>query len=102
MYPVPQLAEQLIAEWVEELASHLGCSVEAVREQPSRVLSFPQETVRVELMDGSNVQFKYAFFLVSEAKKAIAVFTEHCGHHVLPYHEAKVFRDGKLSYEQGA
>ncbi|WP_186411810.1 hypothetical protein [Candidatus Propionivibrio aalborgensis] len=51
-------------------------------------------------MDDSQVEFKYAFFIVSETRKAIAVFTEHCGHHVFPYHEARVFREGLLSYEQ--
>jgi len=63
-------------------------------------MSYPIETVRVELMDGSLVEFKYAFALISEELKAIAVFTEHCGHHVLPFHEAKVFQAGRLIYAQ--
>ena len=37
------------------------------------------------------------FALVSEELKAIAVFTEHCGHHVYPYHEAKAIRRGNSS-----
>ena len=102
MYPVPRLANQIISEWAEELASYFGGSVEAFRKEPTGLLSFPHKTVRVELMDGSSVEFKYAFFLVSETKNAIAVFTEHCGHHVFPFHESKVFFDGTLSYEQGA
>ena len=61
---------------------------------------FPHGTLRVELMDGSTVQFKYAVFVVGEAKRAIAVFTEHCGNHIFPYHKAKVFRDDLLVYEQ--
>lgn len=51
-------------------------------------------------MDGSIVQFEWAFQIASEAKRAIAVFTEHCGHHVYPHHEAKVYRDGLLVYAQ--
>jgi uncharacterized OB-fold protein len=50
-------------------------------------------------MDGSVVQFANAIHIVSEAKRAIAVFTEHCGHHVFPYHEAKVHCNGELVYE---
>ena len=64
------------------------------------MIQFPDETVRVELMDESVVEFKHALFIVSEEKKAIAVFTEHCGHHVLPFHEAKVFVDGQARYVQ--
>lgn len=48
------------------------------------------------------MQFERAFHIVSEAKRAIAVFTEHCGHHVFPYHDAKVYRDGLLVYAQAA
>lgn len=64
-------------------------------------MNFPIESVRVELMDGSVVEFRYAFALISEEWKAVGVFTEHCGHHVLPYHEAKVFQAGTLVYAQG-
>lgn len=51
-------------------------------------------------MDGSAVQFNYAIYIASETKKAVGVFTEHCGNHLYPYHEAKVYRDGALVYEQ--
>jgi len=100
MYLVPRLAQSIIVEWAEELALRFGCSVEVMREQSTRWLSFPHGTLRVELMDGSCVEFRYAFHLVNEAQRAIAVFTEHCGHHVFPNHEARVFRNGALVYEQ--
>jgi hypothetical protein len=96
MYPVPRNAQTVVHEWVHELAAHFGCAESEVE----RSMSFPHATVLVELMDGSAVRFKFAFALVSEAKRAIAVFTEHCGHHVLPYHEARVFSDDALLYEQ--
>jgi len=51
-------------------------------------------------MDGSEVRFSYAFHVVSEVRRTIAVFTEHCGHHLYPYHEAKIYRDDVLVYEQ--
>ncbi|MDM0121972.1 hypothetical protein [Variovorax arabinosiphilus] len=99
-YPVPRLAAQTASDWSEELGVHLGCSAVDVRERSEAVMKFPLETVRMELMDGSLVEFRFAFFIVSDTKKAVAVFTEHCGHHVFPYHEAKVFIDGRLVYEQ--
>ncbi len=43
-------------------------------------------------MDGSFVQFEHAFHVVNAQKFAIAVFTEHCGYHVFPFHEAEVSR----------
>lgn len=99
-YPVPRLAALTVSEWSDELAAHLGCSAIHVLERSEAVMKYPPETIRIELMDGSSAEFKYSFFIASDAKKAIAVFTEHCGHHVFPYHEAKVFVDGRLVHEQ--
>ena len=96
MFPVPHLAEQLQQEWATELAAHFGVSVEQFRANPTRLMGYPAGTLRVELMDGSFVEFQWAFHIHSPAKKAIAVFTEHCGHHLYPHHEARVIRDGKL------
>jgi hypothetical protein len=99
MFPVPRLSNQLVNEWAEELSAHTGHSKERLLENP-QCFDFPNGVLRVVLMDESAVEFRWAFHIVSERHKAIAVFTEHCGHHVFPYHEAKVFRDGKLVYEQ--
>lgn len=99
-YPVPRLAAQIAKEWSDELGVHLGCSAAEVRERFGALLCFPPETVRIELMDGSSAEFKYAFFIASDTKRAIAVFTEHCGYHVFPCHEARVFIEGRLVYEQ--
>ena len=96
MFPVPRLAQQLQHEWAEELAAHFGVSVAQLRESPTRVLDYPSGKLLVELMDGSSLEFQWAFHIHSPSKKAIAVFSEHCGHHVFPHHEARVFRDGKL------
>ena len=100
MYPVPALAQQIEREWAAELAAYFEKTSEDVLSQVRPWFEFPHGTLRVALMDGSVVQFAYAIHIVSEAKRAIAVFTEHCGNHVFPYHEAKVHRDGKLVYEQ--
>ena len=100
MYPVPSLARQIESEWASELAEHFGRHTDEVLQKVRPWFDFPLGDLRIELMDGSTVQFCWAFHIVSEAKRAIAVFTEHCGHHVFPYHEAKVYRDGQLTYAQ--
>jgi hypothetical protein len=98
-YPVVRHSSTMLQDWSTPLAERAGVSAAEFLKNPERHLYFPIETVRVELMDGSHAEFKYAFFLVAAELKAIAVFTEHCGHHVFPHHEAKVFRAGKLTYE---
>lgn len=77
---------------------HFGVAVDTFRADPTRLMDFPPQTVRVDLMDGSRVEFRRAFAIVGEVRKTIAVFTEHCGHHVFPSHDAKVFVDGVLTY----
>jgi hypothetical protein len=99
MFPIPRLSNQVVNEWAEELAAVTGRSKEQLVANPEGI-DFPGGTLRVELMDSSVVEFRWAFHVVSERNRAIAVFTEHCGHHVFPYHEARVFRDGQLVYEQ--
>jgi hypothetical protein len=100
MFPVPSLASQIEQEWSEELAARFGCPLEAFRAMPTRHMQYPHDTARIDLMDGSHVQFRNAFFIARPQKKTVAVFTEHCGHHVLPFHEARVFCNGELRYEQ--
>ena len=102
IYSVNRVSAELECEWSFELAKRFGQDVNNFLVTPTRYMEYPIETVRVELMDGSLVEFKYAFALVSEERKAIAVFTEHCGHHVFPYHEAKVYQAGQLVYANEA
>jgi hypothetical protein len=100
MYPVPKMANLIESEWSPELAKHFGRTETEVLEKIRPWFDCSPDVIRVELMDGSIVEFKWSFYLVSESKKAIAIFTEHSGHHIFPYHEAKVFINGKLVYEQ--
>lgn len=97
-YPIHHIAAELEREWSAELAARFDVSVEEFLASPEDFMHFPLETVRVELMDGSRVELNYAFALVSEARRAIGVFTEHCGHHLYPHHEARVFVGGRLVY----
>jgi len=100
MYPVPALSEQLEREWASELSAYFTVGVDEIRAPARPWFEFPNGSLRIELMDGSVVQFNYAIFIVNESKKAVAVFTEHCGNHIYPYHEAKVYRDEVLVYAQ--
>ena len=98
-YPVQRQSSAMLQDWSALLAERAGVPLAEFLKKPERHLNFPIETVRIDLMDGSRVEFKYAFVLLAEEWKAIAVFTEHCGHHVFPFHEAKVFLAGQLTYE---
>lgn len=100
MFPVPALAQQIEREWASEIASFDVRPPEKVTTDGRPWLRFPAGVLRIELMDGSEVRFSYAFHVVCELRRTIAVFTEHCGHHLYPYHEAKIYRDDVLVYEQ--
>ncbi|WP_245122978.1 hypothetical protein [Hymenobacter volaticus] len=48
---------------------------------------FPSDTtVRIRFEDDSYVNFEYAFTIVAPEFREVAVFTEHCGYHVFPWH----------------
>ena len=102
MLPVPRLAEQLISEWADELSNHLNRPAEEIRKSGLSAQDFPASgSLHIKLMDGSFVQFEHAFHVVNPKRYAIAVFTEHCGYHVFPLHEAVVTRiTGELIYAQ--
>lgn len=41
-------------------------------------------SVKLRFADGTFLMFEYAFYDVDEAKEELAVFTEHCGYHLIP------------------
>jgi hypothetical protein len=45
---------------------------------------FAGESLRITFPDGSSVFFKHAFAVCDDPAGEIAVFTEHCGHHIFP------------------
>jgi hypothetical protein len=74
-------ASQVIADWSNELASHLGRSREDILAKGLSAYDFsPAKFIEVRFPDQSFARFKYAFAVISEHKKAVAVFTEHCGY----------------------
>ena len=81
----------IVVEWAEELSGALQRSAEDIRRNGLSVRDFPGEyDLCIEFADGSRAEFKYAFNVVREASHLIAVFTEHCGHHIFPAHGATV------------
>ena len=90
MYPVPRYSDQVFAEWIAELSATLDRPRETLLSEGGlRVADF-RDSLKITLMDGSYAVFKYAFAIVSEEKRAIAVFTEHCGYLVFPHHDATI------------
>ena len=100
MSQINSLARQMESEWAPELAQHFGRRIDEVLKEVRLWFEFPHRPLRIELMDSSTVQLFWAFHIVSENKRAIAVLTEHCRYHVFPYDDAKVYRDERIVYEQ--
>ena len=93
MHSLPRLAQQILVEWAEELSQHLGRSAEEIVQRGLSASDFPaDESLHIKLMDGSFVQFEYAFYVANPEKFAVAVFTEHCGYHVFPSRGAEISR----------
>ena len=99
-YAVPAMCAFVSNQWADEIAELLKTTPEKIRTGEIDFFAAPLATVRVELMDDSFVEFRSACSIVSGEKRAIAVFTEHCGYHVFPIHEAKIYHNGKLVYRQ--
>jgi hypothetical protein len=99
-YAVPAMSALISDQWADEIAALLKTTPENVRSGQVDLFATSLATVRIELMDDSFVEFRSACYVVSGEKRAIAVLTEHCGYHVFPIHEAKVFHAGKLIYQQ--
>lgn len=93
-YPVPERAKQTEHEWGQHFALRFGVDEAEFRARPTTFMRFSPSTCRLELMDGSVIELRWAFGIVSTELHAVAVFSEHCGHHVFPLHEARVFEDG--------
>jgi hypothetical protein len=98
-FALPELASQLERDWAQELAVYYGRTPDEILEKVRSWFDFPSEGVRIELPDSSIVSFNWAIHIVSLERRAIAVFTEHCGHHIFPIYDAKVFIADKLVFD---
>ena len=91
MYPVHSLAAQITAEWADERSVKLKRPREEILEKGIVTSDFPTDAnLEITLMDGSFAVFRSAFFIVSERKRTVAVFTEHCDYHLFPYYEVDI------------
>lgn len=92
-YPVAQRIHTTVVEWADELAPLLRRSPDTIRSHGLSAGDFRDGGwLVIELMDGSTLRFRHAFHVIRESEQALAVFTEHCGYHVFPLHEARVTR----------
>jgi hypothetical protein len=92
-YPVAQRVHTQVLEWADELAAYLGRSADGIRSRGLAAGDFPSGSeLHILLIDGSTVRFRHAFHLIRESEQALAVFSEHCGYHVFPLHDATVSR----------
>jgi hypothetical protein len=48
------------------------------------------QSVRAVFPDGSEVLFRYAFYLLDPALREVAVFTKHCGYHYFPLADLQI------------
>jgi hypothetical protein len=99
-FAIPKMNVLIRDQWADEIAELLETTPENIRSGEMDLYAAPLGTVRVELMDDSFVEFRNACCIVNGGKRAITVLTEHCGYHVFPIHEAKIYREGKLVYQQ--
>jgi hypothetical protein len=47
-------------------------------------------SVRVAFPDGSSALFRHSFFIRAPEWHEVAVFTEHCGYHILPLEDLDI------------
>jgi hypothetical protein len=63
----------------------LGRPREHIRKYGLSATDFPpNEELKLTFADESSAHFRYAFFVTSNLRRQLAVFTEHCGYHIFP------------------
>jgi len=63
------------------LAARLGRSAAEIHDEGLGALDFKlDESVELELADGSTMFLRYAFAVMDEQQRAVAIFSEHCGY----------------------
>jgi|SRR6478752_9859999 len=78
-------AKRVLTEWCPELAKRLGRPEEEIRVRGLSAGDFsPSRAVEIKFVDGSHARFSFAFAIISKERRAVAVFTEHCGYLIFP------------------
>ncbi len=86
--------------WAQELAERFGQSRSNIESLRLPLSAFAHR-IRVVLADDSSLDLHHAFFLVSEEKQAVGIFTEHCGYFTFSHYHITIYQDEQLVF-QGA
>jgi hypothetical protein len=75
----------IVDEWADELSKRLNRSLDEIRSRGLSAYDFKgSDSLEIKYADGSAMHFNYAFALISQERRAVAIFTEHCGYMVVP------------------
>jgi hypothetical protein len=76
--------EDLPERWLARLKDYL--TEKSIKDRAHLLVDdFPtNQSVRVLFEDGSTSFFHYAFYILDQELREVAVFTEHCGYHIFP------------------
>lgn len=79
--------EDLPERWKNKLQEYLVAKG-SIEQHKLDASDFPLGgIVRIQFEDDSEVEFRYAFAIKAPEFREVAVFTEHCGHHLFPWYE---------------
>lgn len=81
------------------LAARLGRTATEIRETGLAASDFKSdESIELDLCDGSKMSFRHAFVVLDLEQRIIGVFTEHCGYFCYPMADLQVdeLRDGSV------
>ena len=81
------------------LAAHLGRTVGEIKASGLELGDFNvDESIELELDDGSSLSLRYAFVVLDTSQRLVGVFTEHCGYFCFPFSGTRVteFRGHKV------
>ena len=70
--------------WAKKLMAYLRDELGSDRDHLSATDFDVNQTLKINLQDGSFALFQYAFYLLDRELNEVAVFTEHCGYHIFP------------------
>jgi hypothetical protein len=76
---------RMLENWQTALSKRLGRTAEDILENNLLATDFSDDSVRVQFEDGTNLNFRCAFYVGETPDDGaihwVAVFTEHCGYH---------------------
>jgi hypothetical protein len=79
--------KDLPERWLIKLQNHLKETGSKYNELSANDFRY---NLKIQMSDGSNTFFHYAFYWIDENLKEVAVFTEHCGYHILTLIDTKL------------